>query len=51
MTPENVAGAVSGGEPFAVDVASGVGGEPGRKDAEAVSAFVRAARGERGVRP
>ncbi len=45
LTPENVADAVAVVEPFAVDVASGVESDPGRKDHEAVSAFVRAAGG------
>jgi phosphoribosylanthranilate isomerase len=42
LTPENVAEAVRRVDPFAVDVASGVEAEPGRKDPEAVSAFVTA---------
>ncbi|MFT4884695.1 MAG: phosphoribosylanthranilate isomerase, partial [Natronomonas sp.] len=46
LTPENVGEAVRRVEPFAVDVASGVEAEPGRKDSEAVAAFVRAG-GER----
>lgn len=45
LMPENVADAVEYVCPFAVDVASGVEREPGRKDPEAVSAFVRAAGG------
>ncbi len=47
LTPENVAEAVARVAPFGVDVASGVekSGEPRIKDAERVSAFVRAARG------
>jgi phosphoribosylanthranilate isomerase len=45
LTPENVAGAVEAVRPFAVDVASGVEREPGRKDAEKVEAFVEAAGG------
>jgi len=45
LTPDNVADAVATARPFAVDVASGVEAEPGRKDPEAVSAFVRAAGG------
>lgn len=40
LTPHNVAEAVRTVEPFAVDVASGVESEPGRKDPAAVSAFV-----------
>ncbi|WP_336135565.1 phosphoribosylanthranilate isomerase [Natronomonas amylolytica] len=46
LTPENVGEAVRRVEPFAVDVASGVEADPGRKDPDAVSAFVRAG-GER----
>lgn len=41
LTPENVAEAVETVRPFAVDVASGVETEPGRKDNDAVAAFVR----------
>jgi len=45
LTPENVAEAVETVRPFAVDVASGVESEPGRKDAAAVASFVRRAGG------
>jgi phosphoribosylanthranilate isomerase len=45
LTPENVADAVDAVRPFAVDVASGVEGEPGRKDPGAVESFVREAGG------
>ena len=45
LTPENVAGAVETVDPFAVDVASGVEGQPGRKDPAALEAFVRRAGG------
>lgn len=43
LRPENVAEAVSIAHPFAVDVASGVELEPGRKDHAAMSAFFEAA--------
>lgn len=45
LTPENVADAVRAVRPYAVDVASGVEAEPGRKCPEKVRAFVEAARG------
>jgi phosphoribosylanthranilate isomerase len=45
LTPGNVAGRVARIRPWMVDVASGVESSPGRKDAGAVAAFVRAARG------
>ncbi|MCC6217257.1 MAG: phosphoribosylanthranilate isomerase [Polyangiaceae bacterium] len=46
LTPENVTGAVLEVAPWGVDVASGVerAGEPRRKDAARIAAFVRAAR-------
>ena len=44
LTPENVDEAVQRVEPFAVDAATGVEREGGRKDHEAVEAFVRRAR-------
>jgi phosphoribosylanthranilate isomerase len=40
LTPGNVRAAVETVDPFAVDVASGVEGDPGRKDHDAVRAFV-----------
>jgi phosphoribosylanthranilate isomerase len=43
LTPENVAAAVSIVHPYAVDVASGVELEPGRKDHAAMGAFFEAA--------
>jgi phosphoribosylanthranilate isomerase len=45
LTPSNVARAVRELGPFGLDVASGVEASPGRKDAELVAAFVKAARG------
>ena len=44
LRPENVAEAIAVAHPFAVDVASGVEAEPGRKDHAAMAAFVEAAR-------
>lgn len=41
LTPENVAEAVAAADPFAVDVASGVEREEGRKDHNDVARFVR----------
>lgn len=43
LTPHNVPEAVRTVDPFAVDVSSGVEGEPGRKDRDAVKAFVEQA--------
>ncbi|HET7589036.1 MAG TPA: phosphoribosylanthranilate isomerase [Solirubrobacterales bacterium] len=43
LRPENVAAAVSVVHPYAVDVASGVELEPGRKDHAAMAAFFEAA--------
>jgi phosphoribosylanthranilate isomerase len=42
LTPSNVADAVAAVQPFAVDVASGVELEPGRKDPEKLEAFAAA---------
>lgn len=43
LRPENVAHAIAVTQPYAVDVASGVEMEPGRKDHAAMSAFFEAA--------
>ncbi len=45
LTAANVATQVAAVEPFAVDVASGVEAEPGRKDPEALEAFFAAVHG------
>jgi phosphoribosylanthranilate isomerase len=42
LSPENVAEAIAVTQPFAVDVASGVEAEPGRKDHAALEAFFEA---------
>jgi phosphoribosylanthranilate isomerase len=42
LRPENVADAISVTHPYAVDVASGVESEPGRKDHAAMAAFFEA---------
>jgi len=44
LTPENVAEAIAAVRPFAVDVASGVEREPGRKDPAKLIAFAEAVR-------
>jgi phosphoribosylanthranilate isomerase len=43
LTPANVAAAIETARPYAVDVASGVESEPGRKDHAAMTAFYEAA--------
>jgi phosphoribosylanthranilate isomerase len=43
LRPDNVAAAIAIAHPFAVDVASGVEVEPGRKDHAAMAAFLEAA--------
>jgi len=45
LTPGNVAAAIEVTHPYAVDVASGVEAEPGRKDHAAMTAFFEAAAG------
>ncbi len=47
LTPENVGAAIAATNAFAVDVASGVESEPGRKDEALMRAFVAAAKGVR----
>jgi phosphoribosylanthranilate isomerase len=47
LTPENVGEAIRALRPYAVDVASGIEAEPGRKDPEKLAAFLRAAAPER----
>jgi phosphoribosylanthranilate isomerase len=44
LRPENVAEAIATTHPYAVDVASGVEAEPGRKDHAAMAAFFEAAK-------
>lgn len=44
LTPQNVSQAIRQVHPFAVDVASGVEAEPGKKDHALVEAFISAAR-------
>lgn len=44
LRPDNVAAAISTAHPYAVDVASGVEAEPGRKDHAAMAAFFEAAK-------
>lgn len=43
LRPDNVAAAITVTQPYAVDVASGVEAEPGRKDHAAMAAFFEAA--------
>jgi phosphoribosylanthranilate isomerase len=43
LRPDNVAAAIAVAHPYAVDVASGVEREPGRKDHAAMAAFLEAA--------
>jgi len=45
LTPDNVADAIAQVEPYAVDVASGVEAEPGRKDPALLEAFFAAVAG------
>lgn len=45
LRPENVAEAIAVTRPYAVDVASGVEAEPGRKDHAAMTAFFEAVQG------
>jgi phosphoribosylanthranilate isomerase len=50
LTPRNVGEAVATVDPFAVDVASGVEGDDGRKDHDALQAFVDRATRQREAR-
>ena len=45
LTPENVAEAILTARPYAVDVASGVEAEPGKKDRDLMARFILAAKG------
>ncbi len=49
LRPDNVAAAIGVAHPYAVDVASGVEAEPGRKDHAAMAAFFAAAQAAAGV--
>lgn len=44
LTPDNVAAQIRRWKPYAVDVASGVEAEPGRKDPDKLQGFIHAAR-------
>ncbi len=49
LTPENVAEAIGVAHPYAVDVATGVESQPGRKDHAKVEAFIEAAKAKERV--
>ena len=46
LRPETVANAIAAAQPYAVDVASGVEREPGRKDETKLRKFIETVRGE-----
>jgi phosphoribosylanthranilate isomerase len=47
LTPENIAGAIRAVDPYAVDVASGVESQPGKKDRYKLRDFIAAAKAAR----
>jgi phosphoribosylanthranilate isomerase len=44
LTPENIQEAIGAGQPYAVDVCSGIEARPGKKDAGRIAAFMSAVR-------
>ena len=49
LTPENIASAIQAVDPYAVDVASGVESEPGKKDRNKLRDFIAAAKATRSL--
>jgi len=47
LTPENVAEAIKTAQPYAVDIASGVEREPGKKDHQKLETFIRNCKGSK----